>query len=160
MTFRCWRRALEAPTASVPSGPGTAAEVAKRLTLWEECRIEDLLWRAEQQLLIHRKAGKRKKGDAQPGSQTPADRARRTAPSAGIARPPRGLSRRCSLESDLRDSHTPEDTSKALDVRPGVASTCWYYLCLLVLGTLFARGLPEHLRWKVLVVVQDCLPEA
>ena len=31
---------------------GAAAEVAKRLTLWEERRFEDLLRRAEEQLLI------------------------------------------------------------------------------------------------------------
>ena len=38
--------------------------VAKRLTLWEERRFKDLLRRAEEQLLVHRKAGKMKKHDA------------------------------------------------------------------------------------------------
>ena len=46
--------------SSVPPGLGTAAEVAKRLTLWEEGRCEDLLRRAEEQLPIHRNVGKRK----------------------------------------------------------------------------------------------------
>ena len=53
--------------ASVPPrGLAPAAEVGKRFTLWEECRFEDLLGRAEEQLLIQRKTGKRKKRDAQP----------------------------------------------------------------------------------------------
>ena len=65
--------------ASVPSGLGTATEVAKRLTLWEESRFEDLLRHAEEQLLTHRKSGKRKKRDAQPDPLTRADRARRKA---------------------------------------------------------------------------------
>ena len=38
--------------ASVPLGLGAAAEVAKRLTLWEERCFEDLLRRAEEQLLV------------------------------------------------------------------------------------------------------------
>ena len=42
------------PLASLPPRLGTAAEVARRLTLWEEGRFEDLLRRAEEQLLIHR----------------------------------------------------------------------------------------------------------
>ena len=65
--------------SSVPPGLGTAAEVAKRLTLSEESRFEDLLQRAEEQILILRKAGKRKKRDAQPDPLARADRARRTA---------------------------------------------------------------------------------
>ena len=44
---------------------------------------------------------------------------------------------------DSRDSQTPEDTSKYLDFRPGVASRRWYIVCLLVLETLFAQGVPE-----------------
>ena len=63
--------------ASVPPRLGTAAEVAK--TLLEDCRFGDLLQRTEEQLLIHRKSGKRKKRDAQPDLLARADRACRTA---------------------------------------------------------------------------------
>ena len=72
-------RGSEGPAGLRSPGLGTAAEVAKRLTLWEEVRFEDLLRRAEEQHLIHRKAGKRKKRDAQPDPPARADRARRTA---------------------------------------------------------------------------------
>ena len=64
--------------SSVPPGLGAAAEVAKRL-LWEDSRFEDLLLRAQEQILILRTTGKRKKRDAQPEPLTRADRARRTA---------------------------------------------------------------------------------
>ena len=53
--------------------------MAKRLTLWEESRFEDLLRRAKEQLLILHRAGKRKKRDAQLDPLARADRARRTA---------------------------------------------------------------------------------
>ena len=72
MTSRCWKS-------------GAAAEVAKRHTLWEEGRFEDLLRRAEE-LSTHRKAGKRKQRDAQPHPLARADRARRL-PAARIASP-------------------------------------------------------------------------
>ena len=49
--------------SSVPPGLGTAADVAKRL-LWEGNRFEDLLRRAQEQLLILRRTDKRKKRDA------------------------------------------------------------------------------------------------
>ena len=55
--------------ASVPPGLGAAAEVAKRFTLWEERRFEDLFRRAE----------KRTQRDAQPDPLLRADRARPTA---------------------------------------------------------------------------------
>ena len=44
----------------VPPGPGAAAEVQKRLTLWEERRFEELLQRAEEHLLLSRRPGKKK----------------------------------------------------------------------------------------------------
>ena len=65
--------------STVPPGLGTAAEVAKRLTLWEESRFQDLLRRAEERLMILRTAGKRKKRDAQPDLLARAYGARRTA---------------------------------------------------------------------------------
>ena len=80
--------------ASVPQGLGTATEVAKRLTLWEECRFEDLLRRDEEQLLIHRKAGKRKMRDALIPQREPTVLAEQPL-LARTARRPRGLSRRC-----------------------------------------------------------------
>ena len=65
--------------ASLPPGLGIATEVAKRLTLSEGSRFEDLLRRAEEQLLVLRKAGKRKKRGAKPDPPAGADRARQTA---------------------------------------------------------------------------------
>ena len=52
---------------------------------WERCRFEDLLRRAEEQLLTHRKSGMRKKRDAQPDPPARADHARQTA-AVGAAR--------------------------------------------------------------------------
>ena len=46
----------------VPQGLSAATEVLKRLTLWEEQRFEALLQRAEEQLLLRRKLGKRHNG--------------------------------------------------------------------------------------------------
>ena len=85
-------------SASVPPVLGTAAAVAKSLTLWEESRFEDLLRRAEEQLLIHRKAGKRKKRDARPDPLASADRARRTAVGAYRKATTRLVSSLLSLE--------------------------------------------------------------
>ena len=65
--------------AMVRPGLGVAGEVAERLTLWEERRFEDLLRRAEEQLLISRRRGKSKQRDDQPDPLARADRARRTA---------------------------------------------------------------------------------
>ena len=65
--------------ALVPPRMGTADEVAKRLTLWEERRFEDQLRRAEERLLTNRKAGKRKQRGGQPDTLARADRVRRTA---------------------------------------------------------------------------------
>ena len=58
--------------APVPPILGVAAEVAKRLTLWEERRFEDLLRRAEEHLLL-------KQRGSQNDTLARADRARRTA---------------------------------------------------------------------------------
>ena len=92
--------------SSVPPGLGTAAEVAKRLTLWEESRFEYLLPRAEEQLLILRRTGKRKKRDAQPDPLARADRARRTAAVGGY----RKVSRRCSPSKRRRVSPGPKSS--------------------------------------------------
>ena len=43
----------------VPQGLSAATEILKRLTLWEERCFETLLQRAEEQLLLKRKSGKR-----------------------------------------------------------------------------------------------------
>ena len=64
--------------STVPQGLSVASEVQKRLTLWEERSFETLLQRAEEQLLLKRKAGKRKPdGPSDPSER--GDRARRTA---------------------------------------------------------------------------------
>ena len=47
--------------STVPQGLSVATEVLKRLTLWEEQSFETLLQRAEEQLLLKRKTGKRRK---------------------------------------------------------------------------------------------------
>ena len=41
--------------SAVPPGLGAAAEVQKRLTLWEERRFEELLRRADEHLLFSRR---------------------------------------------------------------------------------------------------------
>ena len=64
----------------VPHGPGAAAEVQKRLTLWEERRFEELFQRAEEHLLLSRKPGKRKNMTGWLDASSRVDRARRTAP--------------------------------------------------------------------------------
>ena len=63
----------------VPQGLRAATEVLKRLTLWEEQRFETLLQRAEEQLLLKRRSGKRHKTGGPPDSSERGDRARRTA---------------------------------------------------------------------------------
>ena len=50
----------------VPQGLSAATEVLKRLTLWEEQRFETLLQRAEEQLLLKRKSGKRHRNGGPP----------------------------------------------------------------------------------------------
>ena len=50
----------------VPQGLSAATEILKRLTLWEERRFEALLQRAEEQLLLKRKKGKRHKNGGPP----------------------------------------------------------------------------------------------
>ena len=54
-------------------------EVLKRLTLWEEQRFEDLLQRAEEQLLHRQRSGKRRKAGGPSDPSARGDRARRTA---------------------------------------------------------------------------------
>ena len=63
----------------MPQGLSVASEVQKRLTLWEEQSLETLLQRAEEQLLLKRKAGKRRKPSGPPDPSARGDRARRTA---------------------------------------------------------------------------------
>ena len=65
--------------STVPQGLSVATEVQKRLTLWEERSFETLLQRAEEQLLLKRKAGKRRKSSGPPDPSERGDRARRTA---------------------------------------------------------------------------------
>ena len=65
--------------STVPQGLSVATEVLKRLTLWEEQSFETLLQRAEEQLLLKRKTGKRRKTSGPPDPSERGDRARRTA---------------------------------------------------------------------------------
>ena len=65
--------------STVPQGLSVATEVQKRLTLWEEQNFETLLQRAEEQLLLRRKAGKRRKPSGLSDPSERGDRARRTA---------------------------------------------------------------------------------
>ena len=60
--------------STVPQGL-SATEVLKRLTLWEEQSFETLLQRAEEQLLLKRKSGKRRKTSGPPD---PSERCKRT----------------------------------------------------------------------------------
>ena len=65
--------------STVPQGLSVATEVQKRLTLWKEQSFETLLQRAEEQLLLKRKAGKRRKSSGPSDPSERGDRARRTA---------------------------------------------------------------------------------
>ena len=65
--------------STVPQGLSAATEVLKRLTLWEEQSFETLLQRAEEQLLLKRRSGKRHKTGGPPDPSARGDRARRTA---------------------------------------------------------------------------------
>ena len=65
--------------STVPQGLSVATEVLKCLTLWEEQSFETLLQRAEEQLLLERKSGKRQKTGGPPDPSVRGDRARRTA---------------------------------------------------------------------------------
>ena len=65
--------------STVPQGLSVASEVQKRLTLWEERSFEVLLQRAEEQFLLNRKAGKRRKTNGPSDPSERGDRARRTA---------------------------------------------------------------------------------
>ena len=62
--------------STVPQGLSVATEVQKRLTLWEERSFETLLQRAEEQLLLKPKAGKRRKSS---GPTDPSERGDRKA---------------------------------------------------------------------------------
>ena len=59
----------------VPQGFECGHEVLKRLTLWEEQRFETLLQRAEEQLLLKRRSGKRHKTGGPPDPSARGDRA-------------------------------------------------------------------------------------
>ena len=65
--------------STVPQGLSVATEVQKRFTLWEEQSFETLLQRAEEQLLLKRKSGKRRKTSGPSDPSERGDRARRTA---------------------------------------------------------------------------------
>ena len=65
--------------STVPQGLSVVSEVQKRLTLWEERSFEALLQRAEEQFLLKRKAGKRRKISGPPDPSERGDRAKRTA---------------------------------------------------------------------------------
>ena len=96
--------------STVPQGLSVASEVQKRLTLWEERSFETLLQRAEEQLLLKRKAGKRRKSSGpsdRPSGVTVRDVPQLLAPTG---RPPRGLSPPCSPSLNRRTRAGPRSS--------------------------------------------------
>ena len=77
--------------STVPQGLSVATEVLKRLTLWEEQSYETLLQRAEEQLLLKRRSGKRHKNSGPPDPSARSDRARRTAAAGAYRKATTGL---------------------------------------------------------------------
>ena len=107
--------------STVPQGLSVATEVQKRLTLWEERSFETLLQRAEEQLLLKRKAGKRRKSSGPSDPSERGDRARRTA-AVGAYRKATGL------VSSMLSFTEQEDTRWAQELFPtsnlGSAAHC------------------------------------
>ena len=90
--------------STVPQGLSVATEVQKRLTLWEERSFETLLQRVEEQLLLKRKAGKRRKSVVPLSEATARDALQLL---ALTGKPPRGLSPPCSLSMNRRTRAGP-----------------------------------------------------
>ena len=103
------RGALKAPAVLCGRGGQASASLSGR-------RVALRIF-AEEQLLILRKAGKRKKRDAQPDLLHAPTALGERLPLARIARIPRGLSRRCSPSRTRRTSPGP----KSSHLHPGSA---------------------------------------
>ena len=108
--------------STVPQGLSVATEVQKRLTLWEERSFETLLQRAEEQLLLKRKAGKRRKSSGPSDPSERGDRARRTAAVGAYRKATTGL------VSSMLSFNEQEDTRWAQELLPtsnlGPAAHC------------------------------------
>ena len=98
--------------SSVPMGLSAATEILKRLTLWEERRFEALLQRAEEQLLLKRKTGKRHKNGGPSDPTARGDRARRTATVGAYRKATTGL------VSSMLSFDEQEDTRWAQELLP------------------------------------------
>ena len=79
MTTLSWRRAARSSYLHGAPGLERGHRGPEGLTLWEEQRFETLLQRAEEQLLLKRKTGKRRKTSGPSDPSERGDRARRTA---------------------------------------------------------------------------------
>ena len=112
--------------STVPQGLSVASEVQKRLTLWEERSFEALLQRAEEQLLLKRKAGKRRKTSGPSDPSERGDRARRTAAVGAYRKATTGL------VSSMLSFTEQEDTRWAQELLPtsnlGSAAHCDHHL--------------------------------
>ena len=104
------RGTLETPTGLSAPGLGAADEIAKRLTLWEERRFEDLFGRAEEHLLANRTAGKRKQRGGQPDPLARADRASRAGAVGAYRKATTASSPRCSPVRKTRTSRGPRSS--------------------------------------------------
>ena len=108
--------------STVPQGLSVASEVQKRLTLWEERSFETLLQRAEEQFLLKRKAGKRRKTGGLPDPSERGNRARRTAAVGAYRKATAGL------VSSMLSFSEQEDTRWAQELLPtselGSAAHC------------------------------------
>ena len=108
--------------STVPQGLSVATEVQKRLTLWEERSFETLLQRAEEQLLLKRKAGKRRKSSGPTDPSERGDRARRTAAVGAYRKATTGL------VSSMLSFTEQEDTRWAQELLPtsnlGLSAHC------------------------------------
>ena len=98
--------------STVPQGLSVATEVQKRLTLWEERSFETLLQRVEEQLLLKRKAGKRRKSSGPSDPSERGDRARRTAAVGAYRKATTGL------VSSMLSFNEQEDTRWAQELLP------------------------------------------
>ena len=91
---------------------GAATEVTKRLTLWEEVPLADLVQWAEERLLLNRWPGKKAQRSCLDNAPARADLARRTPLLALVARPPTGL------VSSMLSFEESEDLSWAKELFP------------------------------------------
>ena len=100
---------VKAPAVAGAPGLGAAAEVAKRLTFWEERRFEDLLRRDEEHHLLADQARRRNAAawTAPPLWLIELSRRPQLAP---IARPPPGLSYQCSFLRRATTSRRPRSS--------------------------------------------------